>query len=24
MRAHLSAVGRAIEKKLPEIEAVHG
>ncbi|HEX2593193.1 MAG TPA: GntR family transcriptional regulator [Rhizomicrobium sp.] len=24
MRAHLSAVGRAIEKKLPEIEAAHG
>jgi len=24
MRAHLMAVGRAIEKKLPEIEAAHG
>jgi len=24
MRAHLSAVGRAIEKKLPDIEAQHG
>jgi DNA-binding GntR family transcriptional regulator len=24
MRAHLSAVGRSIEKKLPEIEAEHG
>lgn len=24
MRAHLTMVGRAIEKKLPEIEAIHG
>jgi hypothetical protein len=24
MRAHLTMVGRAIELKLPEIEAIHG